>query len=684
MSRWGKRVTGSVTGWAARWLIALCTLFLVGCDFPQRINGNAPFAGTNDVQLTYEVLGEAKLSQGFGKDLRALVLGRLGAAQISADIDEEDVDGKPLRVHIVVDESLAPRVDELTTWNGALTILKVDRTTPLPPPGPTSGLTPGGENGETWYEGSRGAVLRAIETWSIAREHRIVAEAIPTPDDGLGVKRWRTRVVLATPVGELSDGALVSWDGKPSVRIRGQKDSPAAALIAEAPADTVIARGKVSLGAPSFEAPDTLRIPFGSGAGAYARARRERNLLATARLPSLRRVDAVGLPPNRWLSTACLVVPILLSLAWLLFIRRFDRAHPEPMWLVAVTFLLGAASTLPAATAEEVLAGSSKWLDPHLASFGGQALAFPLSFAVFTIVVGCVEEGAKRAGAQFAIRRPEFDEPIDGIVYGIISSLGFAAAENIRYFAIGRMSAPLVIARCFMSVPAHMFFGALWGYALGSKLVEPKTRRWAWFLLAASCHGLFDALLSTDGGGIFALILNLALASAFVVMVRWSLRHGPITEEMLAVKPAERALFRVGRPALFWLSAVMLHALAFGIFVLGAVYQLSRHRPSALFVIGSTILLAPLILAALGIATTMPLDVAIDSYGVTFAGAARAWRKIQSYRRVKDHIEVECEGGPLRLGPAPPNVLAEMAESLKAHLGETGGRDRTTTLESRR
>ena len=32
MSRWGKRVTGSVTGWAARWLIALCTLFLVGCD----------------------------------------------------------------------------------------------------------------------------------------------------------------------------------------------------------------------------------------------------------------------------------------------------------------------------------------------------------------------------------------------------------------------------------------------------------------------------------------------------------------------------------------------------------------------------------------------------------------------------------------------------------------------------
>jgi RsiW-degrading membrane proteinase PrsW (M82 family) len=658
----------------------LTTVFVVGCDFPQRINGNAPFAGTDDVELTYEVVGEAKLSQGFGKDLRALVLGRLAAAQISADIDEEDQNGKPLRVHIVVDESLGPRVDELTTWSGTLEVLKIDRTTALPPPAATSGLTASGENGETWYEGSRGAVLRAIETWAIARDHRILAEAMPTPDDGLGVKRWRTRVVAAAPVGELSDGALVSWDGKPSVRIRGQKDSPAATLIAEASPDTVIARGKVSLGPPLFEAPDVLRIPFGEGAGAYARARRERNLLASARLPALRRVDAVGLPPNRALSTACLVVPILLSLAWLGFIRRFDRAHPEPMWLVAVTFLLGAASTLPAATAEELLAGSSRWLDPNLVTFGGQALAFPLSFAVFTIVVGLVEEGAKRLGAQFAIRRPEFDEPIDGIVYGIISSLGFAAAENVRYFAIGRMSAPLVAARCFMSVPAHMFFGALWGYALGAKLVEPKTRRWAWLLLAASCHGLFDALLSTDGGGIFALILNLVLASTFVVLVRWSLRHGPITEEMLSVKAAERTLFRVGRPALFWFSAVMLHALAFGIFVLGAVYQLSRHRPSALFVIGSTVLLAPLVLAALGIATTLPLDVAIDAYGVTFAGASRPWRKIQSYRPVKDHIELDCEGGPLMLGPAPPSVLADLAKSLEAHLGG----DRVDTLESRR
>lgn len=657
--------------------------FVAGCEMPQRVTGSTPFAGTNDVELTYEVMGAPQLSQGWGKDLRALVLARLGAAQIGADVDEDDQQGHALRIHIVVDEMLAPRVDELTTWSGTLTLARISPAR-LTPPSPSSGLTAGGAEGEVWYEGSRAAVLRAIETWPIDREHKIVAEAMPADDDGLGVQRWRTRVVETAPVGEIGEGALVGWDGTPTVRVRGAAGTPAATLLAQAPPDTVVLRNRVSLGVPAFEAPDALRLHFGGGAGSYARARRERNLLATPRLPALRRVDAVGLPPNRELFVACLVVPVLLSLAWLVFIRRFDRAHPEPMWLVAVTFLLGCASTLPAATIEEVLAGSTKWLDPNIVTFGGQAVAFPLSFAVFTLVVGGAEEGSKRLAAQFAIRRPEFDEPVDGIVYGIIASLGFAAAENVRYFAIGRMSAPLVIARCFMSVPAHMFFGALWGYALGAKLVNPRTRRWAWLLLAASCHGLFDALLSTDGAGILALVLNLALASAFVVLVRWSLRHGPITEEMLEVKPEERALFRVGRPVLFWSSAVLLHVLAFGIFVLGAVYQLSRHRPSVLFVVGSTLLLAPLALAALGIATALPLDVAIDSYGVTFAGAARPWRKIQSYQRVKDHIEVECEGGPLRLGPAPPDMLARIGEALKAHLGEAGGGDRTKTLESKR
>ena len=578
----------------------------------------------------------------------------------------------------------ARRVDELVTWTGTLLVVELDPSHVLAPPDASSRLTARHEGEDQFYEGARSDVLRAIETWPIDREHRILAEPMWGSTPPREPPRWRTRVVKAMPVGELGDGALVGWGDGPSLRVRGTKDSLAESVIRDAKeraAKIVIARGRVSLGSPRFEEPSALHISFGSGAEAYARAQREKQLLTTPRLPPLRRVGAIGLPPNRTLAIACLVVPIVLSLAWLVFVRRFDRAHPEPMWLVAVTFLFGALAVVPAGLLEAALSRASPWLDPNLATFGGQTFALPLAFLVFTVVVGLSEEGSKRLATHFAVRRREFDEPVDGIVYGIVASLGFAAAENIRYFALGRLNAPLVIARCFMSVPAHMFFGALWGYALGAKLVNPRTRSTGWLVLAAACHGLFDALLSTEGAGMLAVMLNVGLASAFVILVRRALRHGVVTKEMLGINPEQRALFRVGRPTLFWVSAVLLHVLAFGIFLLGAYYQLARHQPSFGFVAGSSIMLALLAVAALGVSASVPLDVAVDAYGVTFAGAARPWRKIRGFTVHADRVELDCEAGPILLGPATPPVVDAMASELRGRLGD-GGKDRLLTLES--
>jgi RsiW-degrading membrane proteinase PrsW (M82 family) len=374
-------------------------------------------------------------------------------------------------------------------------------------------------------------------------------------------------------------------------------------------------------------------------------------------------------------------VPILLSVAWLVFIRRFDRAHPEPVWLIAITFLLGGLATIPAGFAELFLVNLTPWLDPRVVTFGGQLFALPLAFVVFTVVVGMCEEGAKMLGAGFAVRRREFDEPVDGIVYGIVSSLGFAAAENIRYFAMTRLSAPIVIARCFMSVPAHMFFGAIWGYALGARLVEKRPKVLLFLVVAAAAHGLFDALLSTDGGGMLAVFLNVLLASVFVAVVRRSLRHGVVEDAVRDILPEHRRLFRVGRPGLFLLSSIALHFLAFGIVMLGGWYQLARHRPSATFVIGSSIMLALLAAAAFGVSATMPLDVAVDDYGVTFAGAARSWSRIRRFAVKDDRIELDCEAGPIVLGPGTPAIITELAAAIREHLGSSP-QERLVTLES--
>lgn len=659
--------------------LLLFTLCTVAC-------GGSRVAGTADVELTYETESEPSAAA-FGQDLRALVMRRLMAAgPIGADVTQE---GR--RVRIVVDEALAPAADEMVTWSGTVLLLEPDPAH-VGSPRDDRGLVsmtetlPDGTVSRYW-EGSHAAVARAVEQWITDKEHRVVAEPVWSTARGASEPRYRTRVVWARPLGELGDGIMVGWGEKGTLRLRAAKGTPAESAIAAAfaratgsPRGEVLVRGRTSLGRPTFEA-DAAYVAFGTGIAAYSRAQDEKQILTTAQLPPMKRVGAVGLPPNNTLATACFVVPILLSVAWLVFIRRFDRAHPEPVWLIAVTFVLGGLATLPAGFAELLLVNVTPWLDPRVVTFGGQLFALPLAFVVFTVVVGMCEEGAKMLGAAVAVRRREFDEPIDGIVYGIVSSLGFAAAENVRYFAMTRLSAPIVIARCFMSVPAHMFFGAIWGYALGARLVERRPRVLLFLVLAAAGHGLFDALLSTDGGAMPAVLLNVVLASVFVTVVRRSLRHGVVEDAVREILPEHRRLFRVGRPALFFLSSFALHVLAFGIVVLGGWYQLAHHRPSALFVVGSSVMLAFLAVAAFGVSATMPLDVAVDDYGVTFAGAARAWSRIRDFAVKDDHIELDCEAGPILLGPGSPAVMTDLADSLRAHLGD-GAAERQVTLRS--
>src|SRR5262249_28299804 len=155
----------------------------------------------------------------------------------------------------------------------------------------------------------------------------------------------------------------------------------------------------------------------------------------------------------------------------------------------------------------------------------------------------------------------------------------------------------------------------------------------------------------------------------FVALVRRALRHGVVEEAMLTIPPEERLLFRVGRPGLFVLSSTMLHALALGVFLLGAYHQLSRHRPSVMFVASSSILLALLAVAAWGVSGRVPLDVAVDDYGVTFAGSARPWRRIRGFEQHKDHVMLDCEAGPIRLGPASGSIVTALVAALREHLG---------------
>ena len=63
----------------------------------------------------------------------------------------------------------------------------------------------------------------------------------------------------------------------------------------------------------------------------------------------------------------------------------------------------------------------------------------------------------------------DFNEPMDGIVYGVVVSLGFATLENFYYVYLladyfETTSLALAVSRAFSAVPAHAVFGVFMGY----------------------------------------------------------------------------------------------------------------------------------------------------------------------------------------------------------------------------
>ena len=62
-------------------------------------------------------------------------------------------------------------------------------------------------------------------------------------------------------------------------------------------------------------------------------------------------------------------------------------------------------------------------------------------------------------------RKPHFDEPLDGVVYGATASLGFATLENILY--VGSHGLEMAVLRALTAVPGHAFTGVVMGAFLG-------------------------------------------------------------------------------------------------------------------------------------------------------------------------------------------------------------------------
>lgn len=194
---------------------------------------------------------------------------------------------------------------------------------------------------------------------------------------------------------------------------------------------------------------------------------------------------------------------LLLTLAiapgvfWLWYFLAKDRLRPEPRALVRRVFFFGGASAFAAGLLEVgALGATGLSLDAGMPS--------ALMAAAF---IGVIEEGVKFLTVlASAYRYTAFDEVLDGIVYAVAVSLGFATVENLFYVLTGGVG--VGVARAVLSVPGHAFFGVVMGYYLG--IAKFAARETVWLLtglgLAALAHTVYDALVFSQSAYALAVI----------------------------------------------------------------------------------------------------------------------------------------------------------------------------------
>ena len=188
-----------------------------------------------------------------------------------------------------------------------------------------------------------------------------------------------------------------------------------------------------------------------------------------------------------------LLAAILPAVVLVLYAYKQDQ-FPEPPRIVFKTFLFGCATVLAINLIIPILDNYNEEF------FSGETYHFFDSF----IRAAFVEEFFKACVIIFyCTRKTAFDEPMDGVIYGIAASLGFAAYENISYVLYFEKvpSFDIALVRAFTAIPMHALCGVVMGFLISQSIFENKHNYLNLFLalfIPVGIHGLYNYSFSSS------------------------------------------------------------------------------------------------------------------------------------------------------------------------------------------
>ena len=223
------------------------------------------------------------------------------------------------------------------------------------------------------------------------------------------------------------------------------------------------------------------------------------------------------------LVVAGMALAIVPAAVWLVAFYRQDRIEPEPKHFVLGTFVLGAIAA--EAIARPVLGDFfrvEEWIHDNTWSRILGAI----------LVVGFVQEFLKYAVVRYTVfNSAEFDERVDGVIYGSAAGLGFATMLSFRY-VIENNGVDLGVGAITVAVTAlaHASYSGVTGYFLGRAKFESMGPYWlpAGLTLAATLNGVTSwalrelPLMTASGYAAWLGLVGAALlaGATFVVLFR--------------------------------------------------------------------------------------------------------------------------------------------------------------------
>jgi len=214
-----------------------------------------------------------------------------------------------------------------------------------------------------------------------------------------------------------------------------------------------------------------------------------------------------------------ILLALLPSLIWLLFFLHKDT-NPESNRMILKIFFYGMIIALPAALIEMGI----------FELFGKLNLSpFLVKYLNIFIGVALIEESLKYLVVRGkVISNPEFDEPLDIMLYMVIAALGFVASENILIFLSPKVfllplgeTLGLAGFRFISATFLHALCSGTIGFFLALSFFESENKSKLLALglgIAVLLHGIYNfSIMEAEGNAQFIIPIIILIGLALFV-----------------------------------------------------------------------------------------------------------------------------------------------------------------------